>query len=70
MSAPLDIFVSYAQLADYGIGYCRVHLRRLIERGDLPRPVQLSANQVAWRERDLKKWQASRPEAGAKTRAA
>jgi prophage regulatory protein len=28
-------------------------IRRMIERGEFPRPVKLSSNRVAWRETDV-----------------
>ncbi|MHB8284811.1 MAG: helix-turn-helix transcriptional regulator [Caulobacteraceae bacterium] len=33
---------------------------RLINRGDFPQPIKVSANRVAWRESDILAWQASR----------
>jgi predicted DNA-binding transcriptional regulator AlpA len=55
-------FVAYPQLkSERGIKYTRVHLRRLIARGQFPRPFLLSPNRIAWRLSDIVKWEASRP---------
>jgi predicted DNA-binding transcriptional regulator AlpA len=62
-SPETEVFVPYGALAEHGIGYCRVHLRRLVSRGLFPRPVMLSANRIAWRLSDLAAWKASRPTA-------
>ena len=53
-------YVSYPDLKKFGIGYCRVHLRRLIDRGEFPAPVKLSKNRIAWRYADVVVWMASR----------
>jgi predicted DNA-binding transcriptional regulator AlpA len=33
---------------------------RAIRRGEAPAPVKVSSNRVAWRESDIRQWQASR----------
>jgi predicted DNA-binding transcriptional regulator AlpA len=62
-SPEAEIFVSYGQLRDHGVMFSRVHLRRLIEQEQFPRPLLLSANRIAWRISDLATWKASRPPA-------
>jgi prophage regulatory protein len=54
------VYVPYKDLHDHGIDYTRVHLNRLIELGQFPPPLQLSAHRVAWVESDLDRWKASR----------
>jgi hypothetical protein len=58
-----EVFIPYDRLADHGIRYTRVHLRRLIARGLFPAPVMLSPNRLAWRLSDLEEWKGSRPAA-------
>jgi predicted DNA-binding transcriptional regulator AlpA len=58
-----EVFVAYPELAEHGINYSRVHLRRLITRGLFPSAVMLSPNRIAWRLSDLDRWKASRPTA-------
>jgi predicted DNA-binding transcriptional regulator AlpA len=59
-SAESEIFIAFDQLRDHGVTYSRVHLRRLIEQGQFPRPLLLSANRIAWRISDLANWKSSR----------
>ena len=33
---------------------------RCIKRGEAPKPVQISSRRVAWRESDIRAWQAAR----------
>ena len=55
-------FVTYPDLArQHGITYTREHINRLINRGEFPASVQLSANRIAWRLADIEAWKASRP---------
>lgn len=56
-------FVSFAELENFGVRYCRLHVRRLVGKGEFPAPVRLSANRIGWRVSDLEKWMASRPTA-------
>jgi predicted DNA-binding transcriptional regulator AlpA len=60
-SSNAEIFIPYADLASHGIRYTRVHLRRLIARGQFPQAVLLSANRCAWRLSDIAHWKQSRP---------
>jgi prophage regulatory protein len=60
-----DVFLTFDDLRTLGIGYSRVHLRRLMAAGQFPAAVQLSPNRIAWRQRDVIDWQQSRPMAGA-----
>lgn len=55
--------IDYKELADWGIKYTRVHLRRLIRAEKFPKPIQLSDNRIAWDEKAIEKWLASRPPA-------
>jgi prophage regulatory protein len=43
--------------------FCRVHLNRMIKRGEFPRPVRISANRIGWREADIDEFLANRPTA-------
>ncbi len=56
-----EIFVSFHELDQHGIKFCRIHLRRLIAKGSFPPAVRLSQNRIAWRFSDLEAWKASRP---------
>lgn len=47
-------------------GYSRASLYRLERKGDLPARIKLAANgATAWRLSDIRRWMASRMEAGA-----
>jgi prophage regulatory protein len=46
---------------NYGIGYCRIHLNRLVKAGEFPAPIQLSPNRIGWRQSDIEGWLESRP---------
>lgn len=37
-------------------GLSRTSIYRLMERGEFPRPVRITAKAVAWREADLSQW--------------
>jgi predicted DNA-binding transcriptional regulator AlpA len=57
-----DLFVSYEDLSPkHGIDFTRVHLRRLMAKGQFPPAYQLSPNRVAWKLSELKVWKANRP---------
>lgn len=56
-----DVFVAYSDLAaNVGIGFTRMHLRRLIDRGLFPQAYQVSPNRIAWKLSELTAWKASR----------
>lgn len=38
-------------------------IRRMVERGEFPRPLKIAPNRIAWRETDLDAWINSRVEA-------
>ncbi len=40
----------------YGIPFCRVHLKRKIAAGEFPEPVYLGPNTIAWREEEILAW--------------
>jgi predicted DNA-binding transcriptional regulator AlpA len=61
------VFISYAELRDHGISWCRVHLNRLIDEGRFPAPHRLSTNRIAWTLDDLERWKATRPLARGRT---
>jgi predicted DNA-binding transcriptional regulator AlpA len=60
-----NTFITYPELATYGIPYSRKHLIDLQKTGNFPRAVQLSARRIAWRIRDIEEWVSSRPVARA-----
>ena len=63
-TAPEDnVFVTFPELKKHGIPWSRVHIRNLIDAGLFVRPVQISANRIAWRLSELRAWKASRPRA-------
>jgi predicted DNA-binding transcriptional regulator AlpA len=56
-----DVFICYADLGPtIGVQYSRIHIRRLMRKGEFPSSFKLSANRIGWRLSDLRKWQASR----------
>ena len=58
------IYVPFGELnKTYGITYCRVHVNRLMERGEFPMAIKLSPNRIAWRAQEIEDWLASRPAA-------
>lgn len=38
-------------------------IRRMIERGEFPAPIQISPRAIGWRKSDIHAWLSSRPEA-------
>jgi prophage regulatory protein len=56
-----DPYVSFAEFRGYGIKYTRVHILRLMRRGEFPRSHQITKNRVGWRRSDLLRFLASRP---------
>ena len=56
--------LSYQHLAEVGILFSRVHLRRMVKKGLFPAPVRISPNRISWRINDIKSWVRTRPIAG------
>jgi prophage regulatory protein len=53
--------LSFNQLKpEKGVGFCRVHLDRLIRAGKFPKPIRLGPNRVAWVETEVDEWLAER----------
>src|ERR1051325_1986368 len=47
---------------DFGIPFTRVHIYRLVRRGEFPRPVKLAGgNRIAWISSEISEFCASRP---------
>jgi len=59
--------VCYEQLHQLGIGYSRLHIRRLIRANRFPKAYQLGANRIAWRLDELTAWIHARPPAVSNT---
>ena len=45
--------VTQADLKNFGIPFSRVHIARLVERGEFPPPFKLGANRNAWWESEI-----------------
>lgn len=58
---PPSILLSFLDLRARGVPFTRVHLNRLMETGQFPRAVEVSANRIAWDSRAIDEWIASRP---------
>jgi predicted DNA-binding transcriptional regulator AlpA len=58
---PQTTYIPYALLASYGVLYSRIHLMRLVGRGQFPPPVHLSVRKIAWKLADVQAWLQSRP---------
>jgi prophage regulatory protein len=56
-----DRFVTYDELPHFGVRYSRVHLRRLMARGQFPRAREITPNRIGWSLREIEHWLASRP---------
>ena len=54
------VLISPRQLHEKGICYHPNHLRLLWKRGEFPKPINLSARKIAWRESDLDAWIAAK----------
>jgi hypothetical protein len=61
-----EVYISFAQLKNYGIPWSRVHVGNLVDAGMFPPPRQLSANRIAWDRESIEIFLASRPNAGEK----
>jgi hypothetical protein len=55
--------VPFSRLADYGVTYCRDHLRRKVAAGEFPTPVVVSDRRIAWIEAEVIGWITSLPRA-------
>ena len=61
-AADQPAFVFYHELPAHGVPrYSRVHLYRLMARGQFPLQVQISPNRVGWRLSSISEWVANRP---------
>lgn len=56
MDALLHRIIRQADLPQY-CGLKRTQIYKLIERGEFPRPVQLSARRKGWLEHEIAAWQ-------------
>ncbi|SFI54076.1 helix-turn-helix transcriptional regulator [Jannaschia pohangensis] len=45
------------------VGYSRVHIYRLMDRGEFPKRVQIGRNRVGWLESEVAEWLNARIEA-------
>jgi prophage regulatory protein len=52
----MTTIVSFGELPDYGINFCRVHLARLENVGQFPRRIRLSARRIGWLKSELEAW--------------
>lgn len=53
--------LSYADLREKkGIPFSRVHIWRMIEAGDFPKPIHLSKQRKAWIESEIDDWIAAK----------
>lgn len=59
-SLPLDGYVREKQLVPNIVPVSPATLRRMVQRGDFPKPVRLSEGVSAWRVEDVRAWMASR----------
>ena len=56
-----EIFVTFPELRDLGIPYCRLHINRLMARGQFPMAIWLSPNRKVWRLSEIERFKATRP---------
>lgn len=42
--------------SEKGIDYHRDYVRRLIKKGEFPRPIQIGAARIAWSEAEVDSW--------------
>jgi hypothetical protein len=56
-----EVFVTFPDLRDHGIPYCRLHLNRLMANGQFPAAIWLSANRKVWKLSDIERFKATRP---------
>jgi predicted DNA-binding transcriptional regulator AlpA len=56
-----EIYISFPELRPkHQIPFCRLHVNRLMARGDFPAAVWLSANRKVWKLSEIEAWKASR----------
>ena len=56
------VFITFDELPAHGVPrFSRVHILRLMRRGQFPMQVQLTPNRVAWRMTSIQEWVANRP---------
>jgi predicted DNA-binding transcriptional regulator AlpA len=56
-----EVYVSYPELRQLGIPFCRLHVNRLTKAGRFPEAVWFGNNRKLWRLSDIERWLASRP---------
>jgi prophage regulatory protein len=61
-AAAVERFLTAEQLREL-IPFSRMHIHRLMRRGDFPRPLKLGEQRVAWKESEIRAWLESRPRA-------
>jgi prophage regulatory protein len=52
--------LTYGQLKEKGIPYCREQVRRKAKAGSFPAPIPLSDRRIAWIESEVDAWLAER----------
>lgn len=52
----LSKLLSFNELKTLGVKYSKSHLYYLMSRGLFPKPLNLSANTVAWIREDIENW--------------
>lgn len=57
--------ISFERLASEGAPWCRDHLRRLVKRGQFPKPVRVSQRKLLWTPRQLREWRAKKAQEAA-----
>jgi hypothetical protein len=77
-----EVIITYNDLPAFGIRFTRVHINRLIAKGEFPAAIRLSTNRIGWSRRSIRDFVRGRstvtsnqskghtPEARAKMRAA
>jgi prophage regulatory protein len=60
MSTVKKRLVTYKELRDYGIPYCRTHLDRLEDANEFPRRIPLGRCRVVWELAEIEEWVQSR----------
>jgi predicted DNA-binding transcriptional regulator AlpA len=56
-----ETLLTFPDLRDHGIKYTRVHLNRLMARGQFPQAIWLSPNRKVWLAREIEEFNATRP---------